>query len=80
MASLRCKCGNALSNTNSPSGIVGYIVTDRQLDDEDDFDSCKIIEQCKDVWECPECGRLAVGNDPVVWYEPADKQYHGVCK
>jgi hypothetical protein len=65
MAHIRCPCGNRLSNVCFPNTLEGQI---------------KGIYEYKerDVWECADCGRLAidikdeVGLTEVKWYIPED--------
>lgn len=65
MAHLQCNCGNRLSNVGCPNCLEGEL---------------KGIYEYKerDVWECSECGRLAVdvkdekGLTIVKWYLPED--------
>ncbi len=67
MGKLGCPCGHTLSNTGCPNDIEGLIFNLYQ----EDMD----IDSGRDVWECKECGRLAVSyptiNDcKVKWYIP----------
>jgi len=63
MASLRCNCGNRLSNTVCPNTMEG------------DLRGCYEYKD-RNVWECPKCGRLAIdvkdidGLTIVKWYLP----------
>ncbi len=65
MASLRCNCGNGLSNIMCPNTLEGDIRGSYEYKD-------------RSVWECPNCGRLAIdvkdddGLTIVKWYVPED--------
>jgi len=77
MGKLRCKCGNILSNVASPNEVEGYLIKDQDLEFEGLRDSSDIMDIGRLVWECNECGRLAVsypGKDDatVKWYVPED--------
>lgn len=80
MASLECLCGSILSNGQTPSDTVGSLVTGNDLEGfygAEEVDEClSLLRQSRDVWECHQCGRLAVAvpeqKDPcaVKWYHP----------
>ena len=78
MARLQCSCGNELSNVISPSSYNGWLVSDIQLDSiEGDVDSTYFIREGRDVWECDQCGKIAIGNNKdnkVKWYLPEDRK------
>ena len=63
MAKLGCLCGNSISNSLFPNTIEGNLRGTWEYKD-------------RDVWECPECGRLAIdikdekGLTIVKWYKP----------
>lgn len=65
MARLGCPCGNSLSNVCCPNELEGDLRSTYGYED-------------RDVWECPECGRLAIdvqdenGLTVVKWYIPED--------
>ncbi len=54
MASMKCECGNSLSNTCCPNTLEGEIKGIYEY-------------ESRDVWECSSCGRLHIGiDDPEV--------------
>ncbi len=65
MAQLGCPCGNRLSNCLVPNTLEGSLKGSYEYKD-------------RDVWECPDCGRLAIDiDDPdypechiIKWYLP----------
>lgn len=65
MARLDCVCGNLLSNVCFPNELEGNLRSTYGYKD-------------RSVWECPECGRLAIdlkdmqGYTIVKWYDPED--------
>jgi hypothetical protein len=65
MAKLRCECGELLSNSLFPNHVEGEIRGSYEYKE-------------RDVWECDECGRLAIdvigkdGLEEVKWYVPSD--------
>lgn len=77
MARLRCPCGETLSNVLSPSPNVGHLVTDAQVENmlDNRIDQAQLMEMARYIWECGNCGRLAVSfprQPHVVWYVPED--------
>ena len=65
MASITCKCGMRLSNTEAPNDIQYHVYSDREWHKilEKDFVemiSFPMAEQ--DVWKCDNCNRLYVFN------------------
>ncbi len=78
MARLRCPCGSDLWNGQSPSPVMGHLFGD--LDWEgviepvtiDGF-SLACDPRDRSVWECDDCGRLAITmpDRAVRWYAPA---------
>jgi len=77
MGKLTCLCGETLSNVGD--GTTGQMYSD--------YDMEEVVygnESCDDVgmqvWECSECGSLAVfrGNEDAKWYRPAFGDYHGL--
>jgi hypothetical protein len=84
MAKLNCPCGYQMSNVMSPCPYNGYLITDRQLEtfhDEPDGLSIAIIDKGRDIWECPECGRMAIVKDDnhYKWYSPDDGNPANFC-
>jgi hypothetical protein len=62
-----------------PCLYVGWLLTDTEMDRsmEQPIDSLRFMDLATDVWECGECGRLAVnwpniGDGTVKWYRPED--------
>ena len=75
MGKLNCECGWQISDVASPCNVKGWLLTDHQLDEAENFESCEIIGIARDVWECSKCGRIAFGNivdNTVKWYTPVD--------
>jgi hypothetical protein len=73
MARLKCICGRQLSSIQSCG--VGRFLSDTVIDSFDTWSACEIITRSIEVFECPECGRLAFGNNKdssVKWYKPED--------
>ena len=69
MGKLNCSCGSQLSDVADPSHSKGWLLRDIDLEIED----VDPIVDGVDVWECHNCGRLAVGNNDdrkVKWYLP----------
>ena len=63
MARMLCKCGELLSNSQSPNNIVLHVYTDEEWDGIFNCDSiCPwLIPLPKnDVWKCPKCQRIYV--------------------
>jgi hypothetical protein len=70
MAKVNCPCGHQISNVMCPSPNNGWLIRDMDTEDEDKIDP---ISMGDDVWECHNCGRLAIGNDrdnTIKWYTP----------
>ena len=75
MGKLNCICGNRLSNVQSPNEVEGILIKDYDLDWEGEKDLIQVLELGREVWECNECGRLAISypdmNDrKMKWYKP----------
>ena len=63
MAKMTCKCGEYLSNQQSPNDIQLCVYTDREWDsilEQDIWESWKIPMPTYDVWRCPKCERIYV--------------------
>jgi len=68
MSRLGCKCGNALSNVNSPSENILYVWPEELIQkvtqsaaDMSAFDFSTTIGDCDyEVWYCQNCERVAV--------------------
>lgn len=63
MASILCKCGNRLSNSESPNHVILHVYTDYEWDDILRMDYVEMINFPKsknDVWKCVNCNRIYV--------------------
>lgn len=78
MGKLRCLCGNQISDVLCPSPNTGLLIRDRDMEAADGKDIVGLLEIGRDVWECHECGRIAVMRPdgdcdaPAKWYKPED--------
>ena len=80
MSKLNCHCGNQISNVVFPSEYTGLIISSKAEDDFEEVTSLTMDDiryGGRDIWECPECGRLAVNypkinSNTVKWYKPED--------
>lgn len=87
MARITCKCGWELSDVAQPNDMEGYLLTSRQHDQiaespDDAISSGKIMDISKEVWECSECGRLAIfmpRSNRAIWFSPESGDYERVC-
>ena len=73
MGRLNCICGRQLSSIQSVG--IGRFMSDTVIDSIDTWDDGEVIIKSLEVFECPECGRLAFGNNTdnsVKWYKPED--------
>jgi len=77
MSKLNCTCGNQLSSVMWPNDHIGTLVTQWQIDalEERREMSVREIAKGRAIWECSECGRLAIdhpkaGDRTVKWYSP----------
>lgn len=78
MAKLKCLCGDELSNTMQPNDIEGTLLADYDIDNIESFEEDIIMGidvWGRSVWECKECGRLAINHpkrdsNTVKWYKP----------
>ena len=84
MSKLNCPCGWQISNVGSPNDWTGVIVNDHQRDEHfedrlEDFDM-----SLKGIWECTQCGRLAIDRTAsgreVVWFKPVTGEYEAVLR
>ena len=85
MARLKCLCGNSLSNVCSPNEMEGYLLTDMDMEFDDDKSCLDIMDIARCVWECDKCGRLAFNfpnkdSDTVKWYKPENGENGGLMK
>ena len=88
MSKLNCICGNQISYVVFPNESTGIIISSKS---EDDFEECggltmdDIKYGGRDIWECPECGRLAVNHpeinsNNVKWYKPENGEKGNLMK
>ena len=66
MAGFLCKCGETLSDTQSPNDIELKVYTDREWDgiiNRKMIDPITIPLPKYDVWRCPKCERIYVFNE-----------------
>ncbi|MBP5268971.1 MAG: hypothetical protein J6Z29_10485 [Ruminococcus sp.] len=76
MARMTCRCGEHLSNSQSPNDIELTVYTDREWDEMfsgiDTIPPYEIPLPKYSVWRCPKCARVYVFNDsdpvPVMVY------------
>ena len=73
MSGLTCECGFRIYDMDCPNHLKSYIIADDSLYDEDERycpldimdhdnlpDCIKLSWQSLEMFECPECGRLAI--------------------
>lgn len=81
MGQLACLCGHRMSNCSDINEYCGTIAPDYLVDyawDEmAEPDRYEVVaDKARDVWECPECGRLAIqympGENRYKYYKPED--------
>jgi len=83
MGKVNCLCGKwQISDVGSPSINNGHLITDNDLDMDDDIklNSSQIMGISSYIWECCECGRIAFeqeGND-LLWYKPENGKFAGL--
>jgi hypothetical protein len=81
MASMLCVCGTRLSNNSFPGGAQGFLLSMKQADKLKGADFEVVNRIAREVWECGECGRLAIfavnSNEPK-WYSPDDSRPGGL--
>ena len=75
MAKIKCICGAQLSNVASPNETEGILLRSMDIDHRNEENALTIIDAGRGVWECHNCGRLAInfpGKDSstVKWYYP----------
>lgn len=72
MAKLGCLCGNVLSNNSSPEDNIGTIITEKMEARFYNTSMSLYNLPSIEVWECRECGRLALitDNNKTFWYKP----------
>lgn len=75
MAQLICLCGNQLSNCSCPNQVEGVLIKDQDMEFEDNRNCVQIADLGRSVWECDQCGRLAINHpaknsNEVKWYKP----------
>ena len=66
MAKMTCKCGNELSNVESPNEVELKVYTDKEWDEIMEIDTLNTWEiplPKYDVWRCPKCERIYVFNE-----------------
>ena len=59
MSKVNCPCGNQMSDVSFPSNVTGYLIRSLDIDDAHVLDHIPR----RDIWECHECGRIAVEMD-----------------
>lgn len=65
MASITCKCGNRLSNSEVPNDIRYHVYSDKEWDKILENDFVEMIQFPRpehDVWKCGNCHRIHVFN------------------
>lgn len=77
MGKLGCPCGNVISSVSYPNECIGTVVTQTEYDMKSGKTDFDLVDNGRDVWECRECGRLAVSypgrtDNTVKWYSPDD--------
>jgi hypothetical protein len=63
MAALLCKCGNRLSNSESPNDIVYHVYSDGEWNKILERDYVYVLDIPKpslDVWKCNNCDRIYI--------------------
>lgn len=66
MASIECKCGHRVSDTEAPGNVVIHQFTDFEMHKilENDFiDTVELAGRSTKIWQCPKCYRLYMFND-----------------
>lgn len=66
MARMTCKCGEVLSNVETPNNIEYVVYSDiewSKIIDTDMLEPWKIPQPKYDVWRCPKCERIYVFKD-----------------
>jgi surface antigen len=80
MSKVNCPCGTQISDVGYPCPNKAALFTDVAFDQAEISDSHRfvvsdVILDSRDVWECYECGRLAIdypeaGSNSLKWYVP----------
>ena len=63
MASIACKCGNRLSNSQAPNDIQYHVYSDQEWHKilENDFiELIRFPKPAYDVWRCNNCNRIYI--------------------
>ena len=66
MASIECKCGDRLSDTEVPSEVVLHQYTDFEMHNilrDDSIDTIELAGRSTKIWQCPKCHRLYMFNE-----------------
>jgi hypothetical protein len=77
MAHMLCVCGARLGNVSFPGDGQGFLLSMKQADKLEGADFEIVNRIAKEVWECDECGRLAIfpmNSDEPKWYSPDDSR------
>jgi hypothetical protein len=80
MGWVRCPCGMQISDVGDPCLAKAALVTDVVFDEAETRErmvSSDVILESRDVWECYECGCIAIdhpesGSNKIKWYKPVD--------
>lgn len=80
MGWVRCPCGTQISDVGYPCSAKAALFTDVALDEAENADrmvKADVIINSRDVWECYECGNIAIdhpesGSNKIKWYAPMD--------
>jgi len=80
MSKLDCPCGYVFSDVSEAEwrSFASFLVTPAQMDELCDGARPKDDEmadiECRQIWKCPKCGRLAIDDEPesvtVTFYVP----------
>jgi len=80
MGWVRCPCGTQISDVTWPCTSKGSLVTEVAFDENETLErtvKSDVILDSRDVWECYECGCIAIdhresGSNKIKWYAPMD--------
>lgn len=83
-----CPCGTQISDVGYPCAAKAALFTDVEFDEAETAYrtiACDLVLQSRDVWECYECGRIAIdhpesGSNKIKWYAPVDGRKGDVMK